>query len=311
MKDNYLQIAAGPECEGQRVDQFLAEKLSSSYSRSQIKDWILSGYVSKAGNLTVKKPSEFVSSGDLFGLKIPEPDPVHIEPVEVEFEVLYEDQSLAVIHKPPDIAVHPGPGQQKLTLVNGLIHRFGIKDDASRRPGIVHRLDMPTEGLMVVAKNRNIQRKLSGQFQDRAVQKKYSAFVNGPLKGPSGTIDLPVARNRKDRKRMAVVPTGRPALTHYTIEKTITSKKGRRFSLVDIQIHTGRTHQIRVHFAHLKCPVVGDSLYSRSSDKYRKFGLLLLARQLSFQHPETNEKMTFEIPLPQRFHDFDRLAINL
>lgn len=311
-QSNLYEFAVLPEQDGLRLDQFLTEQLNETASRSKVKVWIQNANVSVKSGEIIRKPAEPVKAGQVYLLEVPDEPDIKIEPVEIDFSVLYEDDDLAVIHKPPGIAVHAGPGQTNITLANGILHRFSVKADIGNiRPGIVHRLDMPTEGVMVVARNSVVQWKLSRQFQNRTVEKKYTAWICGPLAGPSGTVDLPIARNKKDRKRMSVSASGRNARTDYFIEEIIQSKKGRRYCLLDILLHTGRTHQIRVHLSHLKSPVVGDQLYSRTASLYSKFGLLLFARELSFDHPVSGQRMSFSLPLPERFLEFQRICRNL
>ena len=294
------------EFEGLRLDQWMALELSEMHSRSQIQKWIDSKCVQTVqGDV---KSSRKVEADEQYTVFIPEIEPFHVDPVDLKIKVLFEDKDLAVIVKPPGIAVHPGPGQNKVTLINGLYYLW--KDlkptEENIRPGIVHRLDAPTEGVMVIAKNTHIHHKLADQFKDRTTEKEYSAWLLSSPPETEGRIELPIRRHRSNRLKMAVDPKGREAITEYRAEKYVTSNKGRKFCLVDLKIFTGRTHQIRVHMSQMGCPIVGDELYSRSAKEFGKFGLLLLARRLAFTHPATGERMQFETEMPQRFLDFER-----
>lgn len=337
------------EEEGLRLDQFLTGRLHEQFSRSSIQRWI------KAGGVRILaegkeipshriKPSLAIEPGQKIIVEIPPETRAlrALEPVPIDFPVLFEDEHLAVIIKPPGLAVHPGPGEgSAVTLLNGLLHRWPAiaqiessagdrkkvgkkatkessknsakkaveplpRENAEIRPGIVHRLDRPTEGVMVIARNARMQWKLSRLFQRREVEKEYLAWLSGAPPESSGRIEQPLRRHPQDRMRMQVHPSGRMAVTEYTVLDTKVSRKGRKFTLVRVNLLTGRTHQIRAHFAHLKCPVVGDDLYSSSSREFSKFGLLLLSRRLSFRHPVTGQGLDFEAPLPERFLEFER-----
>lgn len=320
--------------EGVRLDQFLAARLEERFSRSAIQRWIKDGMVrvssAKGDALPDRKikPSLLLGEGQRIVIgtatagdaDIKADTRTRIEPVAMEFPVLYEDEHLAVIIKPPGISVHPGPGERHtVTLLNGLVHRWPqiASIDAGRsahpaepgdmvRPGIVHRLDRATEGVMVIARNTGMQWKLSRLFQKREVKKEYLAWLCGAPPESAGRIEASLRRHPHDRMRMQVHPDGRLAITEFSVQDVEVSRKGRKFTLVDINLLTGRTHQIRAHFAHLKCPVVGDDLYSSSAKEFSQFGLLLLSRRLAFRHPATGEELSFEAPLPERFLEFAR-----
>lgn len=308
---------------GQRLDSYLAENLRD-FSRSRLSSLITTGNIqiektnqktpdheSRPGQ-TIRKirPALRIEEGMIIKVNIPEEKAYEIEPHFIDFPVLYEDSELAVIIKPPGIAVHPGPTEtHSITLAHGIKHRWGLKDD-SLRPGIVHRLDMPTEGLMVIALNSSALWKLSRSFQRREVKKAYLAWLLACPEPLQGTVNLPIKRHRIERKKMTVDPTGRKAITHYRVEQTIVSKKGRKFALASIDIETGRTHQIRVHMAHYKAPIVGDPQYSRSAAEFKKYGMLLLAQRLSFPHPVSGKTMDFTIEEPERFQKFRQQNIH-
>lgn len=271
----------------------------------EIQRWIKSGGVRGEGAVM---PSRRVKNGEQYWI---DPPPVvdseTIVPVQMDFEILYEDEQLAVIHKPAGIAVHPGPGDAGQTLVSGLVHRFKelSSGDWKGRPGIVHRLDKPTEGILLVAKNIQAHRVLSEQFLNRIVKKQYLAWLLACPPAETGEINTAIKRHPKDRLRMRVDATGRPSVTRYRVVRTHISRRGRKFALVELDLLTGRTHQIRVHMSSIGCPVVGDEIYSRSSAEFKKFGLLLFAQSLSFNHPVTGELMSFELPAPDRFAKFE------
>ncbi len=299
-----------PENEGERLDQWIADQLGDLSSRSAIQKWIRNGDLKliKDGESLNIKPNHRLREGETFQLIPPEPEEISAVPTDLGLNVLLDDPDFAVIHKPAGIAVHPGIGDTSTTIVNGILYLWENLSPGSdkTRPGIVHRLDKPTEGILVVAKTEFAHRKLVKQFQDRTVEKEYAAWLlSAPSEG-EGTIDLPVRRHPHDRTRMRIDATGRNAVTHYKITKLIKSRKGRKYAFAEIRIETGRTHQIRVHFAHSGSPVVGDSLYSKSAKEFEKFGLLLFARRLKFNHPRTGEPLEFELPLPERFLEFER-----
>lgn len=300
------------ECAGQRLDHFLASHLSDIATRSQIQRWIERGGVSVQG-LTTTKFGFKLDFGTEIQVRRPELPPAHLEPIPMEIPILWEEEEFAVVHKPPGIACHPGPGEDKPTLVNGLLHQFNKLSFHSnaRRPGLVHRLDKPTEGVLLVAKSERAHSILAGFFQNRTIQKTYLAWVLQSPPDSQGSITKPIARHPVDRLKMTITEKGRNAISHYTTKEIIPTHNGRKFSLVEIELETGRTHQIRVHLQSIGCPVVGDSLYSRSWKEYENFGLLLLAQRIAFQHPFLpNKTIDVSIELPQRFLDFQRKCRN-
>jgi 23S rRNA pseudouridine1911/1915/1917 synthase len=309
MEGNIIQV--GEQDEGMRLDQWLAIRLPET-SRSQAQKWIKNSAVEIANAEGVALPARaalLLKANYTIKVAPPPEDEIRIQPEKIDFPVLYEDTCLAVIHKPPGLAVHPGPGDSSRTIAAGLLYRWqSLPESAINRPGIVHRLDKPTEGLLIVAKTSLALRKLASQFKNRQVEKKYIAWLSGTLPAGRGLIDLPVGRKRGDDIRMCVRSDGRPARTHYKIVKTISGRNGRKFTMVEIQLETGRTHQIRVHFSHMRCPVVGDDLYSRSARLFQRYGLQLLAAGISFQHPESGQLLEFQLELPERMQEFERNA---
>ena len=303
----FLTVPEGES--GERLDAYLARELEDSASRSRIQKWIKSGNITRDGEAATA--SARVQAGEQYRIEPPTPPRPNLEPVAMDFDVLYEDEMLAVIHKPQDLTVHPGPGENRQTLVNGLLHRWQeLRNSGSDRPGIVHRLDRMTEGLLLVARQEHALALLSRQFQERTVYKEYVAYTLVTPPEDNGEVDAPIARHPVERRKMHIHPSGRAAKTEYSTEETFITKKGRKFARVRLHPITGRTHQLRVHMAHIGCPIVGDPLYSRSRGRLSDFGLLLLARKLEFTHPATGERMRFALDHPQRFHEFESRCVH-
>ncbi len=282
------------EGDGRRMDVLLSER--SGLTRSRVSALIEAGFCGIDGKIC-RKSGEKVSSGKTVTLQIPAPKPAAPEAEDLPIEILYEDQDLAVINKPRGMVVHPAAGHENGTVVNALLARLdslgGIGGEL--RPGIVHRLDKDTSGLLMVAKNDFTQLELSRMLQDREIEKHYRALVEGIPKEKEGRIDKPIDRSKKDRKKMAVDPDGREAVTEWRV-----IAEGRGCSLLDVHILTGRTHQIRVHMKSENHPVCGDPLYGWDKG-VRVPCLMLHAYQLTFTHPRTGQKMTFQAPLPEDF----------
>jgi len=275
---------------GERLDLFLARE-AGGLTRSQIKRLVEEGLALVNGRPA--RPSQRVRAGDRISLTIPPPRPTSVEAEPIPLRLVYSDAHLLVVDKPAGLTVHPAPGHPSGTLVNALLALCpdvkGVGGEL--RPGIVHRLDKDTSGLMVVAKTSEAHLALSRQIKERQVRKGYLALVTGKLQPPEGIIDAPVARDPRNRKRMAVVAGGREARTRYRVLRS-----GALYSLVEAFPETGRTHQIRVHFASLGHPLVGDLTYGkRSSLVERQF---LHAHILGFQHPATGEWKEFTSLLP-------------
>jgi len=236
-------------------------------------------------------------NGQRLRLELPAPKPAQPQPEDIPLTILYQDDDLAVVVKPCGMVVHPAAGNEDGTLVNALLHHLdslgGIGGEL--RPGIVHRLDKDTSGLLLVAKNDAAQLALSHQLQDRLMEKHYRALVDGVMREDQGRVDTPIGRSRKDRKKMAVEPDGREAVTDWQV-----LARGRGVTLLDVHILTGRTHQIRVHMKHIGHPVCGDPIYG-SPRGARVPRLMLHAYSLSFTHPSTGERLTFTAPPPEAF----------
>ncbi|MBE5769033.1 MAG: RluA family pseudouridine synthase [Clostridiales bacterium] len=280
--------------DGRRVDVLLAE--ASGLTRSRIATLMAQGQVTLGGKPETKAGAK-AKPGQEISLTVPAPRPALPQPENIPLTILYEDRDLAVVVKPCGMVVHPAAGNEDGTLVNALLyhldHLAGIGGEM--RPGIVHRLDKDTSGLLLVAKNDAAQLHLSRQLSERTMEKHYMALVDGLMKEPSGRVNAPIDRSRKDRKKMAVDESGREAITDWKV-----LREGRGVSLLDVHILTGRTHQIRVHMKHIGHPVCGDPIYG--SPRGAKVPRLMLhAWSLTFTHPSTCERMTFTAPLPPEF----------
>lgn len=282
------------EDEGKRIDVFLAAELD--YTRSYIKKLIVDGLVFVNGKTV--KPSYKVKENDEVVVNIPEAEKIDVLPENIPLDILYEDDDIIVINKPQGMVVHPAPGNYSGTLVNALLYHCknlsGI--NGILRPGIVHRLDKDTSGVMVVAKNDKAHISLSNQIKERSVFKKYVAIVEGVIKDEEGKIEAPIGRHPVDRKKMAVIEDGRYALTLYKV-----LERFKENTLVEAVIKTGRTHQIRVHMAYIGHPIVGDHVYGFKRQKFKLEGQALHSSVLGFMHPTKGVYMEFEAPLPEYF----------
>ena len=280
--------------DGRRADVLLSGE--TGLSRSRVAALMEEG-LCEAGGKEIRKAGTKIPAGQEVILRLPPPREAAPRAEEIPLEVLYEDADLAVVVKPRGMVVHPAAGHPDGTLVNALLARLdtlgGIGGEL--RPGIVHRLDKDTSGVMLVAKNDETQAALSRMLKEREIEKHYRALAEGRMKEPEGEIDAPIGRSRKDRKKMTVDPEGRPAVTRWKV-----LAEGRDCTLLDVRILTGRTHQIRVHLKSIHHPVCGDPLYG--FEKGVKVPCLMLhAYSLSFAHPRTKEKMAFQAPLPEDF----------
>jgi 23S rRNA pseudouridine1911/1915/1917 synthase len=311
-----LLISATADDAGKRLDQFLAAQLQES-SRARVQQLISQNLV-LVDDLTAK-PSLRLRGGERIAvLAAAEPAPLRAVAENTPLDIIYEDSNLAVINKPAGMMVHAGAGasedqRNRGTLVNALLHHFGKLSSVGgeMRPGIVHRLDKATSGVIVVAKTDEAHRRLASQFVRRQVRKKYLALVHGWLKQDRGTISSSISRDRVRRTRMTTrTAGGREAITHYSVQRRLESPYG-RFTLLEVKIDTGRTHQIRVHLASLRHPVVGDTLYGAPPELGNKKATTLSlprnflhAAALEFQHPRTGEPLSFSAPLPVELADF-------
>ena len=285
-----------------RLDQFLAKQLPE-YSRSRLQQLIRSGFVRL--NKQTTRPRQIVRGGDKIHLIEPPLEKIEMRPEPIPLDVLFEDDDLIIINKPTDLTVHPGAGQREHTLVNALLSHCTTLSGigGKERPGIVHRLDKETSGCLVVAKNDVAHRELSKQFAARTVEKIYLALVAGKLRKPTGVIEENIGRHPVQRKRMSVSSKrGRAAKTEYRVIRS-----SYQASLVECRLHSGRTHQIRVHLHHLGHPVLGDKIYApRFAKNFHR--QMLHAWKLGFRHPCTGEWRSFEASLPADFNEAIRAA---
>jgi 23S rRNA pseudouridine1911/1915/1917 synthase len=301
-------IKIGPEHSGVRLDAFLASQIEG-WSRARLQKLIENEDV--LVNRKVSKPAYKLREGDELEIELTAPPATDFAPENIPLDIVYEDDTLVIVNKPAGLVVHPAAGTPSGTLANALAYHFQQLPDggAGVRPGIVHRLDRDTSGLLVVAKTEVALENLSDQFRDRTVFKSYVALVHGRVSPDSGKIDQPLARDPSNRTRMAVVRGGRNALTLYRVRRSFD-----RFTLLDVELKTGRTHQIRVHLAWIKHPVVGDETYGGGRDNTIQDPRLraqvrnlnrhfLHAEKLAFTHPETKELVKFETPLPPELAD--------
>jgi 23S rRNA pseudouridine1911/1915/1917 synthase len=312
MKGDERVLEVTAEEAGRRLDSYLAERLD--VSRSRIEQLIEEGRVELNGSLPKKRARP--AAGDRIRVTFPPPTESSLSAEAIPLDIVYQDEDLLVLNKPAGLVVHPAPGNRSGTLVNALLH--GVRDLSGiggvLRPGIVHRLDRDTSGLMVVAKNDRAHRGLADQLKRRRMRRRYLAAAWGHLASPEMTVDAPIARHPRDRKRMAVSEIGRPAVTHLQ-----TLERWRAADLLSVRLETGRTHQIRVHLQHIGHPVVGDKVYGAGRERgfsgperawaatlarvcSRQF---LHATELSFDHPVSRRAMIFEAPLPA---DLEKVA---
>ena len=289
-------VTAEAEDAGTRADVFLAAKLG--VSRSNMQKLLEDGRV-KRGEKIIKANYK-VRAGEMFVVDIPEPEPIEAVPENIPLDIIYEDDDVVVLNKARGMVVHPAPGNYTGTLVNALLYHCsnlsGI--NSAIRPGIVHRLDKDTSGIMIVAKNDAAHISLSQQIQSKTAVRTYLAVVRGNIKTDSGTIETQIARDKTDRKKMAVVKEGgRDAITDYEV-----LERFGKYTLVRCKLRTGRTHQIRVHMEYLGYPLVGDLKYSPMKTPFGIKGQALHSHTLEFTHPRTGERMKFEAPLPEDMH---------
>lgn len=306
MPEGYLSIAregaqcvflVGEEQQDERLDKFLAGELENeALSRERIQDLIREGHVALNGR-TILKPALRLKEGDSITVIVPEARPIALEPDDIPLSVVYEDADLLVVNKPVGMLTHPTGQERRGTLVNALLAHCGGSLSGINgliRPGIVHRLDRDTSGLLMVAKHDAAHVNLSEQIKEKSARRDYYAIAQGRFSATSGTVDAPIGRNPRHRDRMGVIPGGRPARTHWRVQDNI----GDKFAWLDISLETGRTHQIRLHMAHIGRPLVGDPLYGNGIDKILKLktqGQLLQAYRLAFRHPIGGQPMCFKL----------------
>lgn len=283
---------------GERIDKALSTLLKD-FSRSRINKMIDDGHVFV--NDKMAKPSLKLKVNDVITYEIPKLEELDVKKEDIPLDVIYEDSDIIVINKPQGMVVHPAVGHYSGTLVNALLNAC---DDLSgingvARPGIVHRIDKDTSGLLVVCKNDQAHASLAEQLKDHTMNREYFALTKGIIQENDGKIDLPIGRSRQNRQKMAIDPVnGKKAVTYFHVEKRFCE-----YTLVSCKLETGRTHQIRVHLAHIGHPIEGDSIYGSKKSRLYNEGQLLHAYRLTLIHPTTKKKMTFECPLPKYFKD--------
>ena len=276
-----------------RIDKQLGHHFKQ-FSRSQIQRWIEDGHV-KVNDQPVK-PKYKLAVGDVVTIEPEKPKKIDLVPENIPLDIVYEDDDVIVVNKPQGMVVHPAPGHPDHTLVNALLYHSPLSTiNGEFRPGIVHRIDKDTSGLLMVAKNDMAHRSLAAQLKAKTNEREYVALVHGVIKEDRGTIDAPLGRSPKDRKKQAVVADGRHAVTHFKV-----LKRYQHYTLVSCRLETGRTHQIRVHMKYIGHPLAGDPLYGPRKTLPGN-GQYLHARLLGFKHPRTGKQLTFTAPLPSYF----------
>ncbi|MDT2673613.1 RluA family pseudouridine synthase [Enterococcus dongliensis] len=290
--DNQIEVIIKDETG--RIDKVLNDRLAE-YSRSQLQQWIKDGHVSIDGKPI--KANYKVHNGEKIIITIPEPEVLDLVPENLDLTIVYEDEDVVVVNKPQGMVVHPSAGHPNGTLVNGLLYQIKnlstINDVV--RPGIVHRIDKDTSGLLMVAKNDHAHEVLAKQLKDKTSLRKYIALVHGEIPHEKGRIEAPIGRSKVNRKMQAVTEEGKSAVTHFEVLQRFEG-----YTLIELQLETGRTHQIRVHMQYIGYPVAGDPLYGPKKT-LKGNGQFLHAKLLGFEHPTTGEMMVFEAPLPEIF----------
>lgn len=294
-------IELNSEEEGERIDKYLSETLTD-YSRSYLKNLIDEGRVQVAGKIV--KGSFKVYNGAAITVNLPPVKDVKILPEDISLDILYEDEDVILVNKPKGMVVHPAAGHYTGTLVNALMYHCrdnlsGINGEL--RPGIVHRIDMDTTGVVIACKNDLAHRFIAEQLKEHSIKRKYQAIVYGTFKENEGRIEGAIGRSKTDRKKMAIVPNGKPAITHYRVIKNYSSPNGNNFAHIECELETGRTHQIRVHMTSIGHPLLGDNVYGVAKNPFKLEGQTLHAEMLGFIHPRTKEYMEYHAPLPEYF----------
>lgn len=292
-----MKIIVNKEMEGKRIDSVIPS-CNTDISRSMVQKLIQENQITVNGQKI--KPSYKTSLNDEIEINIPEPKQIDLKPQEIPLEILYEDKDIIVVNKPKGMVVHPANGNLDGTLVNAIMAI--CKDSLSGiggeiRPGIVHRLDKDTSGAIIVAKNDKAHIKLSEDLKNHKIKKTYIALVRGIIKENEATINMPIGRSKQDRKKMAVDKNGKEAITHFKVLNRYDGK----YTLLEINIETGRTHQIRVHLSHIGYPIIGDNTYSNGKNEWGIVGQCLHAKALDFKHPITGKDIHIEAKLPEYF----------
>ena len=284
--------------EGLRLDAFISKK-DMELSRTTVQRLLEEEKITVNGN--IQKASYKVKNTDKIEIEVELPKEVSLEAQDIPIEIIYEDKNIIVVNKPKGLVVHPANGNPDGTLVNAIMAI--CKDSLSgiggeRRPGIVHRLDKNTSGLLIVAKNDKAHINMCEQIKNRQVKKTYIALVRGVISENEATINMPIGRSQSDRKKMAVNKNGKEAITHFKV-----LKRYDKYTLLEVKIETGRTHQIRVHLSHIGYPIIGDSTYSNGKNEWEIEGQCLHAMRLEFKHPITEKNLVLEAPLPEYFEN--------
>lgn len=289
----HIEVKIDQENQSVRIDKALAS-IEPDWSRSQVQNWVKDGMIKVNGNNV--KTNYKCSEGDIVSITIPEPTALDVEPEEMNLDIVFEDPDVLVVNKPRGMVVHPAPGNYSGTLVNGLMaHCTDLSGiNGVMRPGIVHRIDKDTTGLLMVAKNDKAHESLVSQLKAKTTKRKYVAIVHGVMPHDRGTIDAPIGRDKSDRQRMTVTDeNSRDAVTHFNVLERFDG-----YTLVECQLETGRTHQIRVHLKYIGFPLAGDPKYGPKKTLDID-GQALHAKLLGFEHPRTEEYMEFETPIPE------------
>lgn len=291
-----MKIIIPKDGEGIRIDKYLGDTISD-LSREMIIKLIKDGEVLVNGKNV--KSSYKATENDEVLINIPEPKEINIVPQDIPLNIVYEDQDILVINKQKGLVIHPGNGNEDGTLVNAIMSY--CKKDLSGiggviRPGIVHRIDKDTSGILIIAKNDKAHLNISEQIKNHQVKKTYIALVRGIVKENEATINMPIGRSTKDRTKMAVDRNGKEAITHFSV-----IKRYEDMTLLKVRIETGRTHQIRVHLSHIGYPIIGDNVYSNGKNKFNVVGQMLHSYEIEFTHPTTGEKMILKAELPEYF----------
>ncbi len=293
-----MQFIISEEEQGERIDKYLTDKCPEC-SRAFLQKLIKENHVTI--NDKICKSNAKVSTGDVILLSMPEPEPLEIPAEDLKLDILYEDDDIILINKPKGMVVHPAAGHYSGTVVNGLLYH--CRDSLSGingvlRPGIVHRIDKDTTGVIVACKNDAAHNHLAEQFKEHSITRKYKALVYNTFAEDNGTVEGNLARKPSDRKKMAIVREGgKPAITHYHVLERLRGK----YAYIECQLETGRTHQIRVHMASINHPLLGDNVYGFAKSKFKLKGQALHAETLGFIHPTTGAYMEFRAPLPEYF----------
>lgn len=296
MTEIRADLVVDPVDEGTRLDRWLTDTLQEleyAVSRAQVQEFISNNFI-VAARMKLRS-SDVVKSGEYYHVRVPAPEPVHLQADAMKIDVVYEDEDVIVVNKPRGLVVHPAAGHAHGTLINGLVYR-GVRLShlgGEMRPGVVHRIDKDTSGLLMLAKTDRAFLDLAEQLKLHTVERRYQAIVHGRIMHEDGTIDAPIGRDPKNRQRMAVVENGKASVTHFHVLERFS-----HHTFVELKLETGRTHQIRVHMTYIGHPLVGDPLYGHRREEEGIAGQALHATTLGFRHPQTNQWLTFREDLP-------------